>query len=658
MSILPPNAMSILPRRMGGQVVLFAVFYCLLMYVLLTVGRAAGVSSVVWPTNALALGIYMLFRRSDFLPFTFAVIGGAFVVHLVLGDALSYSVACAVGSGLTFGLVGWGCTHFGMASARTLSVRMVIGLAGVAIFATIPGALVGAATLAVTTGGDAGQYFLRWWLPEMASIVLLLPPFALWRNADDWPEPEEMAPGARAGPLHGANLGETVAASAALAASGGVAVAVGDPLLLNLGAIVLLWFAFRLGVFQTAAAASLFSVAMVIGASAGAWHFGDDRLVGLLRLQGVMALDLLPALFVAAVIAQRERLRRRLQEDERRLSFALEAANDGIWDLHVPTGSLFLSPQAHRMLGYEPGEIAPAIAEVHRLIHPEDLHNCVLGFLDGEGAHTDAYEREFRTRHKSGEWIWLHERGKIVERDAGRRAIRVVGTVTDITRRKQLEEELAHAAKALNALNNGMVRLILRALSEFEAQDHIRAVVVTAEGGKSFCAGGDLKEIYHLARQDRDLAVRIWSEEYILNARIASCSKPWVCLVDGLCMGAGMAMAVHGRSAVLSESALLSMPEVRVGFYPDVGVTFRLCRLPDRLGFYFAITGEPIPPSHAVEFGLARAVVPKSLHAELAAEIARGGDPHAQIARFALPMESPDLAKLSAFCGEVFSAPT
>ena len=148
MSILPPNAMSILPRRMGGQVVLLAVFYCLLMYVLLTVGRAAGVSSVVWPTNALALGIYMLFRRSDFLPFTFAVIGGAFLVHLVLGDALSYSVACAVGSGLTFGLVGWGCTHFGMASARTLSVRMVIGLAGVAIFATIPGALVGAATLA------------------------------------------------------------------------------------------------------------------------------------------------------------------------------------------------------------------------------------------------------------------------------------------------------------------------------------------------------------------------------------------------------------------------------------------------------------------------------------------------------------------------------
>ncbi|MBE0693312.1 MAG: enoyl-CoA hydratase/isomerase family protein [Aquamicrobium sp.] len=212
--------------------------------------------------------------------------------------------------------------------------------------------------------------------------------------------------------------------------------------------------------------------------------------------------------------------------------------------------------------------------------------------------------------------------------------------------------------KALNALNNGMVRLILRALSEFEAQDHIRAVVVTAEGGKSFCAGGDLKEIYHLARQDRDLAVRIWSEEYILNARIASCSKPWVCLVDGLCMGAGMAMAVHGRSAVLSGSALLSMPEVRVGFYPDVGVTFRLCRLPDRLGFYFGITGEPIPPAHAVEFGLARAVVPKSLHAELAAEIARGGDPHAQIARFALPMESPDLAKLSAFCGEVFSAPT
>jgi len=114
---------------------------------------------------------------------------------------------------------------------------------------------------------------------------------------------------------------------------------------LNLGAVALLWFAFRLGVFQTAAAASLFSVAMVIGTSVGTWHFGEDRLVGLLRLQGVMALDVLPALFVAAVIAQRERLRRKLHQDERRLSFALEAANDGIWAL---PRSLALSPQRKR----------------------------------------------------------------------------------------------------------------------------------------------------------------------------------------------------------------------------------------------------------------------------------------------------------------------
>lgn len=438
--------MSIFPQRTGGQIVLFVVFYCFLMYALLTLGRAAGVSSVIWPTNALALGIYMLFRRSDFLPFTFVVIGGAFIVHLLLGDTLSYSIACAIGSGLTFGLVGWGCTHFGMASSRTLSVRMVIGLAGVAIFATIPGAFVGAVTLTATTGGDVGQYFMRWWLPEMASIVLLLPPFALWRNADDWPGPEEIPHGTQPSPLHRANLGETVVASAVLAASGGIAILVGDPLMLNLGAVALLWFAFRLGVFQTAAAASLFSVAMVIGTSVGTWHFGEDRLVGLLRLQGVMALDVLPALFVAAVIAQRERLRRKLHQDERRLSFALEAANDGIWDLHVPTGSLFLSPQAHRMLGYGPGEIKPKLSDVHEMIHCEDLHNCARGFLENESAHTDSYEREFRIRHKTGTWIWLHERGKVVERDAEHKAIRVVGTVTDVTRRKQLEEELAHAA--------------------------------------------------------------------------------------------------------------------------------------------------------------------------------------------------------------------
>lgn len=212
--------------------------------------------------------------------------------------------------------------------------------------------------------------------------------------------------------------------------------------------------------------------------------------------------------------------------------------------------------------------------------------------------------------------------------------------------------------RAMNALDNGMVRIILRAMSEFEARADIRALVVTAEGGRSFCAGGDLKEIYNLAREDRDLAVRIWSEEYILNARIASCSKPWICLVDGLCMGAGMAMAIHGRAAVLSQSAQLSMPELRIGFYPDVGVTFRLSRLPFRLGFYFGLSGKAISPVQAVGLGLAQAVVPRSLHGEVMAAIASGADPLAEIQRLALPMPGNDMSELSAFCNEVFSAGT
>lgn len=212
--------------------------------------------------------------------------------------------------------------------------------------------------------------------------------------------------------------------------------------------------------------------------------------------------------------------------------------------------------------------------------------------------------------------------------------------------------------RAMNALDNGMVRVILRAMTAFEAREDIRALVVTAEGERSFCAGGDLKEIYRLAREDRELAVRIWSEEYILNARIASCSKPWICLVDGLCMGAGMAMAVHGQAAVLSEDTQLSMPELRIGFYPDVGVTFRLSRLPARLGFYFALSGQPIPPMQAVGFGLADAVVPRSLHGEVVAGIARGADLGALIEDLAIPPQPADPTELAGFCEDVFSAST
>jgi len=212
--------------------------------------------------------------------------------------------------------------------------------------------------------------------------------------------------------------------------------------------------------------------------------------------------------------------------------------------------------------------------------------------------------------------------------------------------------------QAMNALNNVMVRIILRAMSDFEARDDISAVVVTAQDARSFCAGGDLKELYNLALQDREMAVRIWSEEYILNARIATYPKPWLCLVDGLCMGAGMAMAVHGRMVVLSETAQLSMPEVRIGFYPDVGVTFHLSRLPARLGFYYGLSGRPIAPGRAVEMGLAQAVVPQRLHGELIAAIANEADPLMLIQRLALPTPVTMPDELSTFCEEVFSAPT
>jgi enoyl-CoA hydratase len=210
---------------------------------------------------------------------------------------------------------------------------------------------------------------------------------------------------------------------------------------------------------------------------------------------------------------------------------------------------------------------------------------------------------------------------------------------------------------SLNALNNSMVRVIVPALDEFERRDDIRAIAITGEGGRSFCAGGDLKEIYYLAQRDPELAARIWSDEYILNVKIASCSKPWICLVDGICMGAGMALAIHKNPAILFPGAELAMPEIRIGFYPDVGVTFRLSRLPDYLGFYFALSGKPISAPQAVVLGLAQAVVSRNARAEVISAIGND-DAVERIRGLALPTPETVPAELAAFCNDVFCAPS
>jgi enoyl-CoA hydratase len=163
--------------------------------------------------------------------------------------------------------------------------------------------------------------------------------------------------------------------------------------------------------------------------------------------------------------------------------------------------------------------------------------------------------------------------------------------------------------KALNALTLEMGRGIAVALDAFEADPKVALVLLEGAGARGLCAGGDIRGLYESARAGGDLGKVFWREEYILNARIASYPKPYVALMDGIVMGGGVGLASHGSHRIVTEKSKVGMPEVSVGFFPDVGGTWLLSRAPGELGTYFGLTGQAMTGADAVYAGFADVVV-------------------------------------------------
>jgi enoyl-CoA hydratase len=160
--------------------------------------------------------------------------------------------------------------------------------------------------------------------------------------------------------------------------------------------------------------------------------------------------------------------------------------------------------------------------------------------------------------------------------------------------------------QALNAITYGMVLELRRALDEWAENPEVTRVVVTAAGDRAFCAGGDIRHLYDLGRAGRhEEALRFWRDEYALNVRIKRYPKPYVALIDGIVMGGGVGVSLHGSHRVAGERYQFAMPEVGIGFFPDVGATYALPRLPGEAGTYLALTGERVRTADALALGLA-----------------------------------------------------
>jgi enoyl-CoA hydratase len=154
--------------------------------------------------------------------------------------------------------------------------------------------------------------------------------------------------------------------------------------------------------------------------------------------------------------------------------------------------------------------------------------------------------------------------------------------------------------KTLNAMTLEMARGIDAALDAFEHDPAVALILIEGAGERGLCAGGDIRGLYDSAREGGDLGKVFWREEYVMNARIAKFPKPYVAYMDGLVMGGGVGIAAHGSHRIVTEKTKIAMPEVGIGFFPDVGGTWLLSRAPGEIGTYFGLTGETMNGADAI----------------------------------------------------------
>ncbi|MFD1213363.1 enoyl-CoA hydratase/isomerase family protein [Arthrobacter sp. GCM10027362] len=179
-----------------------------------------------------------------------------------------------------------------------------------------------------------------------------------------------------------------------------------------------------------------------------------------------------------------------------------------------------------------------------------------------------------------------------------------------IRRRGRLGHIILNRPKAINALTHGMVREVLAALAAWEHDDGVGTVLLTGAGERGLCAGGDIVAIYRDARAGGRATAGFWADEYVLNARIARYPKPYVAFMDGLVLGGGVGVSAHGSVRIVTERTKVGMPEVGIGFVPDIGGTWLLSRAPGELGTHLALTAGSASGPDAIVLGLADHFVP------------------------------------------------
>lgn len=211
--------------------------------------------------------------------------------------------------------------------------------------------------------------------------------------------------------------------------------------------------------------------------------------------------------------------------------------------------------------------------------------------------------------------------------------------------------------RAINALNAEMVTILRRSLDRWAGSGEVRTVLLTGAGERGLCAGGDLREIYADALSGGTASMDFWQREYELNAVIARYPKPFVAWMDGLVMGGGIGVSGHAAIRLVTERSRLAMPEVGIGFHPDVGGSWLLAHAPGQVGMHLALTGGTIGAADALYAGLADHFVPAERLPELSTALAVG-EAAEVVGHFAVAPPEGELAAAREWIDECYAAGT
>lgn len=163
--------------------------------------------------------------------------------------------------------------------------------------------------------------------------------------------------------------------------------------------------------------------------------------------------------------------------------------------------------------------------------------------------------------------------------------------------------------KALNALTLSMIEAMQQQLLAWQDDSDVHAIIVRAADEKAFCAGGDIRWLYDMGKAANPSQMQFFRREYQLNLFISSYPKPYIALLNGLTMGGGVGISLHGSHPVATERFCVAMPETSIGFFPDIGASYLLSRLPKHIGIYLGLTGARLNAREAQATGLVHTLI-------------------------------------------------